>query len=228
MISIIIPVHNEKESIEQILLNLQRKFKEDYEVIVIDDNSSDGSFEIMEKLSLPFPEFKIIVNKYRKGFAESLEIGINMAKGDIIVPVMSDGSDEIDIIPRMCKGISRGCDIICASRYMRRGKRKNSFFLKTILSRYFNYLIHAITKIPTLDSTNPFKAYRKTIFENIKIKSKGFEISMEVVLKAYFYGYKIAEIPTVWEERRFGRSHFSIFKDSFKFLRVFISTSIIQ
>ena len=87
---------------------------------------------------------------------------------------------------------------------------------------YFNTLVHLITKIPNTDSTNPFKAYRKSILEKINTKSEGFEISLEIVLRAYLEGYKIAEIPTKWRERTTGQSHFNIFRDGLKFIKWFI------
>ncbi len=135
---------------------------------------------------------------------------------------MADLCDEVEIIQHMYKKIFEGYDIVCASRYTGGGEREGGSILKAFLSRYSNWLLHKITKVPTTDLTNSFKAYRKTVLEDIPIRSNGFDISMEIVLKAYFKGYKIAEIPTKWRERSKGQSHFMILRDGIRHLKWFI------
>ena len=221
-LSIIIPANKEAENIKTNLLNLKEVIKGDYEVIVIDDYSADETYRIVEEMLYNFPQLRLLKNSYKRGFGNALKTGINAAQGKVIIPVMADFSDELEIIPQMYIKILEGCDIVCASRYIKGGSRQGGPILKAFLSRYGSWLIHKITKIPTTDLANSFKAYRKSVLENLLIKSNGFEISMEIVLKAYLKGYKIAEIPTRWRERTTGQSHFAILRDGIKFVKWFI------
>ena len=221
--SIIIPVYNEKVLIKNSLLELKERIKQDYNLVLVDDYSDDGTYEIIEELLPDFQSLKLLVNHYKKGFSNALRTGFEAVASDgIVVVIMADLSDELEIIPQMYKKILEGYDIVSTSRYIKGGKREGGPILKAFFSRYASWLIHKMTKIPITDFTNSFKAYRKNVLKNIPIESSGFEISMEIVLKAYFKGYKIDEIPTKWKERTTGQSHFSILRDGIKFIRWFI------
>src|SRR5581483_11621966 len=103
--------------------------------------------------------------------------------------------------------------IVCASRFMKGGKKIGGPFIKTILARSASLSLHYFFKIPTYDATNAYKMYRKTLFDDIHLEStQGFEYSLEIVLKAFKKGYKIAEIPTVWKDREAGKSNFKLMK----------------
>jgi glycosyltransferase involved in cell wall biosynthesis len=220
--SIIIPVYNEEENIKYLLDNLKKELKGNYEVIVIDDFSVDNTCAVVKEMLNVFPNLRFVRNQYEKGFANALRTGFVMARNEIVIPVMADLCDEIKIIPQMHNKILEGFDIVCGSRYIKGGERKKGPFLKSITSRYFNKIVHLITKIPNTDVTNPFKAYRKVILDKIKTKSKGFEISLELVLRAYFAGYKITELPTIWQERILGESKFYFIKNSIGYLKGFL------
>jgi len=221
-LSIVIPAYNEESSIASTLLNIKEALGSDCGVIVVDDYSCDNTFTAAGEVLKDFPQSRLIKNPLKKGFANALKTGFDLAQGDVVIPVMADNCDEIIIIPRMYRRILEGYDIVCASRYIKGGRRQGGPILKGLLSRYGSWIVHKISKIPVTDLTNSFKAYRKSALENISISSSGFEISMEIVLKAYLNGYRICEIPTVWQERILGRSHFSIIRDGIKFVKLLI------
>jgi glycosyltransferase involved in cell wall biosynthesis len=222
-LTIVIPVYNERLLIKDTLWQLKKRIKEEFNLILVDDYSTDGTYRLIEETLPNFQNLKLVTNRYEKGFGNALRTGFEEAASDgIVVVVMADLSDELEIIPQMYIKILEGCDIVCASRYIKGGKRQGGPILKAFLSRYGSWLIHKITKIPATDLANSFKAYRKSVLENLLIKSNGFEISMEIVLKAYLKGYKIAEIPTRWRERTTGQSHFAILRDGIKFVKWFI------
>lgn len=222
-LTILIPVYNEEVLIRSCLLQLKERIGQDYKLILVDDYSFDATCKKIKEVLPDFQNAELIGNHYKKGFGSALRTGFEaVASDEIVVVVTADLSDEFEIVPRMYEKILQGYDIVCASRYIKGGRRQGGPILKALLSRYTGRLIHKVSKIPLTDFTNSFKIYRKSVLDNILTESNGFEISMEIVLKAYVKGYRITELPTKWEERTTGQSHFNIFRDSIKFIRWFI------
>ncbi len=221
-LSIVIPVYNEEKTIKHTLLNLKEKLKGDYEIIVVDDYSFDKTHRSIEELLCYFTNLELVTNQYKKGFANALRTGFNLTRKKVVIPVMADFCDDIELILPMYNKIINGYDIVSTSRYIKGGKRQGGPIFKAVLSICVSWLLHKITGIPTTDLTNSFKAYRKSVLKNIFIESKGFEISMEIMLKAHLKGYKITEMPTNWKERTVGQSHFAIFRDGIKFVKWFV------
>ncbi len=221
-LSIVVPVYNEEQAVLRTLFALKGQLRGHYEIIVVDDYSSDKTREVIQGAFRDFKNLRLIENCYTKGFGKTLKTGLQAARHEIVIPVMADFCDEISLIPRMHEKIIEGYDVVNASRYTSGGERTGGPALKAFLSRFINKLLHKTTGIPATDTTNAFKAYRKSIFRDIAIESDSFEISTEIILKAYFKGFKIAEIPTKWRERTIGQSHFGIFNDGIKFIRWFI------
>jgi hypothetical protein len=113
----------------------------------------------------------------------------------------------------MAKAAAEGADLVCASRYMKGGKQYGGPFLKGLFSRMAGVSLHWFTGIPTHDISNSFKLYRKAMLDAIPIESAGgFEIGMEITVKAFLQGYKIAEVPTTWTDRAAGVSNFKLWK----------------
>lgn len=102
-------------------------------------------------------------------------------------------------------------DIVCGSRYMKGGRQIGGGFVKSTLSRCAGYSLRYLAGVPTHDATNSFKLYKKSFLSQQTIESSGgFELGLELVIKAFLQGYKIAEVPTVWRDRKNGRSHFQL------------------
>jgi len=141
----------------------------------------------------------------------AIKLGFSQAKGDAITVLMADLSDDFSQIDTMYTLFKKGFDVVCASRYMKGGKKVGGPVVKTFLSRFACFTLYYLLHIPTHDATNSFKLYNKKIFSKIKVESKGgFEFSMEIVIKACKLGYQIAEIPTVWVDRMQGSSKFKV------------------
>ena len=135
---------------------------------------------------------------------------------------MADLCDDPFTIKEMYKKINNGYDVVCGSRYMPEGSRIGGPKLKAFFSRFVGVSLHYLIRIPTRDIANAFKLYRKNIFDKIEIKSNGFEVSMEMPLRAYFKGYSITEVPTVWQERKSGKSHFKIIRLAPRYFKWYI------
>jgi dolichol-phosphate mannosyltransferase len=122
---------------------------------------------------------------------------------------MADLSDDYGVVDQMVLRAEEGFDVVCGSRYAKGGKQIGGPFIKKTLSRMASMSIHYMTRVPTSDVTNSFKLYRKTMVDTLTIKSDGgFEIGMEIVIKAHFSGHRVTEIPCTWQDRQRGASRF--------------------
>jgi len=221
-INIIIPAYNEEANISSLLAKLDSKIKIDHRIIIIDDGSCDKTLEVAKRFAKDHLDTVIISNKPHRGFTNCLRTGIRLSPDNsVIVPVMADGCDEVELIEKMYNQICLGFDIVCGSRYVSGGQIIGELSFKKKAGELSSLVLSRIKKIPCRDLTNSFKMYRKGIFESINIESKSFEISMELILKAYFKGYKITELPTIYKERTSGKSKFNLWRDSLGYLKWF-------
>jgi glycosyltransferase involved in cell wall biosynthesis len=209
---ILVPAHNEEENIADVITNIEKCLEFSFEIIVINDYSTDKTSDIVIGLSKKYSNLRLVDNKLTPGFANAMKTGFSNINTDIVIPVMADLCDDLTSIPKMLDKINEGYDIVCGSRYIKGGGRLGGSRLKGFLSFWAGSSLSFLLGLPTHDIANAFKMYRKEVIDSIDIKAKAFEISMEIPLKAYYSGFKIAEIPTVWKERAKGKSSFKIFK----------------
>jgi len=210
-LSIAIPAYNEEENIGQVIEQIENMVKLPFDLIVVNDHSADKTAEIVTGLTKKFNNIILIENKLTPGFANAIKTGLLSAKTEVVVPVMGDLCDDLETIPVMFKKIEDGFDVVCGSRYIKGGSRIGGSKVKGFFSFLVGLTMSIFTGIPTRDVANAFKMYRKRVVDNISIESTGFEISMEMALKAYFKGFKVTEVPTVWREREKGKSSFKMF-----------------
>lgn len=212
-ISIILPVYNEGENIVEQIEQIRDLVEIVHEVLIVYDFPKDTTVEPAKNLVKRFSNIRLIRNKYGRGVINAVKSGFNEAIYDICVVMPADLADNPETINQMYLRIKEGFDIVCATRYSKGGKKIGGGFLKTVLSRIAGLMSSLLLGVPTTDLTNGFKAYRKKVFNSIKIESKsGWEFSMELLIKANLNGAKIAEVPTVWSERKHGVSKFKLFK----------------
>ncbi|MDP3042493.1 MAG: glycosyltransferase family 2 protein [Candidatus Omnitrophota bacterium] len=210
-LSIVIPVYNEEENIGQVIEHIESQIKLIFELIVVNDYSSDRTAEIVAGLANKFNNIVLVENKFTPGFANAVKTGLMSAKNEVVVPVMGDLCDDLGTIPLMFEKIKEGFDVVCGARYIKGGARMGGSKVKGFFSFFVGRTMSMFTGIPTQDVSNAFKMYRRGVIQSINIESTGFEISMELALKAYFKGFKVAEVPTVWREREKGKSSFKMF-----------------
>jgi glycosyltransferase involved in cell wall biosynthesis len=221
-ISIIVPAHNEQDNIAEVIERIERSLGLEHELVVVNDHSLDHTVELVEMLSKRYNNIKLIHNKSPKGFANALKTGFNNVSTDIVIPVMADLCDDLDTIPKMLDKVNEGYDIVCGSRYIKGGARLGGSRLKGFLSFWAGRSLSLLLGLPMHDIANAFKMYRKEVIDNIDIQSQAFEISMEIPLKAYYLGFKITEIPTVWSERTRGQSSFRVLKLLSPYIKLYI------
>ncbi len=213
-LSIVIPAHNEEENIIEIINKIEQSVDMPHELVLINDHSTDATAKLLDGLSKQYNNIKLFENKLSKGFANAIRTGFYNTTGEAVVLVMADLCDDLSTIKTMLDKIDAGYDVVCGCRYTKGGGRLGGSRIKGFFSYFVGRSLFFLLGLPIRDVANAFKMYRKKVIESIDIKSKGFEISMELALKAYYLGFRITEVPTIWKEREKGKS-------SFKMLRLF-------
>jgi len=211
-LSIVIPAYNEEESIAAVINEIESNVRIAHELIVVNDHSTDKTPLIVSELSHKYPGVRLVNNTNDKGFANAIKFGLKEAKNELVIPVMGDLCDDLNTLNSMIEKIESGFDVVCGSRYIKGGARIGGSKIKAFFSCSVGWSLFYLLGIPTHDVANAFKMYRKKVIDSINIEAKGFEISMELPLKAYYAGFKITEVPTVWREREKGKSSFKMFK----------------
>jgi dolichol-phosphate mannosyltransferase len=215
MISIVIPVYNEAENILRQLEEIKKKVNSVTEVLIIYDFDEDSTLPVIKDNYDSFRDLNVLMikNDIAPGVVNALKKGFSCVKGDYVLVLMADLSDDLTVVGGMVKKMEEGYDIVCGSRYMKGGKQIGGGIFKKTLSSLAGKSLHILTRIPTNDVTNNFKLYRRSVLENIRIESiGGFEIAMEITVKAFKKGYKITEISSIWTDRSSGHSNFKIWK----------------
>jgi glycosyltransferase involved in cell wall biosynthesis len=221
-ISIIVPAHNEEENIVELVERAEQSLKVDHELVVVNDHSQDKTCDLVNGLLARYPALRLVHNVKPAGFANAIVTGLKNAKGGAVVPMMGDLSDDPGTVNLMAAKIEQGYDVVCGSRYMEGGRRIGGSKLKGLLSFLAGWSLRCILGLDTRDVTNPFKMYRKEVIDSLKIESRSFEISIELVLKAARAGFRITEVPTVFKERTRGKSSFSVLKLVPAYLRFYL------
>ena len=221
-LSIVIPAHNEQDNIVEVVDKIEQSLNIEHELLVVNDHSTDATAELVNKLSRQYNNIKLIENKLSKGFANALITGFDNLASEIVIPIMADLCDDLFTIKKMLQKINEGYDIVCGSRYIKGGARLGGSKIKGFFSCFVGWSLYYLLRLPTHDIANAFKMYRKKVIESIHIESEGFEISMEIPLKAYYLGFKITEVPTAWKERTKGKSSFRMLKLLPAYLKLYL------
>lgn len=221
-LSIVVPCHNEADNIVRLIERIEAAVTLSHELVIVNDHSNDRTVELVNQLARQNKNISLVENRLNKGFANALKSGFANCKTDIIIPVMGDLCDDLSTIEQMYNKINDGYDVVCGSRYCGSGSRLGGSRFKAFLSYWAGKSLYWLLGIPTHDIANAFKMYRKKVIESMALESTGFEISMEIPLKAYYLGFKITEVPTVWKERTQGKSSFKIFKLLPRYLKLYL------
>jgi len=221
-LSIIVPAYDEEDNIVRVIREIEESLDLDHELVVVNDHSTDRTPDLVTELSKEYPAVRLVNNLGQKGFTNALKTGFLNSGGEVILPIMGDLCDDLVTVGKMYDKIREGYDVVCGSRYMKGGRRLGGSKLKAFFSSLGGISLYHILGVPTHDIANAFKMYRKEVVQAIDIQATGFEISMELPLKAYYLGFKITEVSTVWRERTKGKSSFKIFRLLPNYLKLYI------
>lgn len=215
MLSVVCPVYNEADNIERLLDELRTKVSVPMDVLIVYDMDDDNTLPVVYNIADKYPfKIKLIKNIYGHGALNAIKTGFEKSQNEAVLVVMADLSDDLTVVDEMYRLITlEGYDIVCGSRYMPGGRQIGGPIIKRTLSRLAGISLHYLTGLPTHDVTNSFKMYSQKIIKEFKVESKGgFEIGMELVVKAFVTGRKITELPTIWTDRKSGQSRFRMWK----------------
>jgi glycosyltransferase involved in cell wall biosynthesis len=209
-LSIVVPAHNEEANIADTIKRIESSVAIPHEAIIVNDHSVDRTVQLIEDCARAYPRLRLAHNTMSQGFANAVITGINCARGDYVIPVMADLCDDLSTVGIMYEKMRQGYDVVCGSRYIRGGCRRGGPVPKALLSVVGSFLMHTLVGVPVHDVSNSFKMYRRDVLNRIALESRGFEISMEMLMKAHFLRCRITEVPTAWQERSRGRSSFKV------------------
>lgn len=214
MLDIVVPVYNEDKGIIRLFEEIEQEIKTPKRVMIIYDFDEDTTVPVVKEHQNDYSfQINLVRNKMGRGVIYAIKTGMQIATEEMVLVMMADSSDKLDVVDAMCSLMNEGYDLVCGSRYMKRGKQHGGPFLKGLFSRMAGISLHILTGIPTHDCSNSFKLYRNSMLRKIEIESTGgFEIGLEILVKAYVNGYKIAEVPSEWFDRKDGSSHFHMWK----------------
>lgn len=211
-LTLIIPVYNEGEVILETLNEIHNKVKTTHIILIIYDTDDDSTLEVIKKSGQSLSNVRFVKNLYGKGALNAVKTGYHFVDTEYFLLIMADLADDISQVDHMVDLMDQGFDVVCGSRYVRGGHQIGGGLIKKTLSRAAGVSLHILTGIPTHDISNSFKMYNTKILQQITFESiAGFEILMELIVKAFLLGYRITEIPTTWKDRKAGDSRFNLF-----------------
>ena len=210
-LSIVLPVYNEGEAVEPVLRALSAAVTTPHEILVVWDFDADTTRPVVERLSAEIPGLRGHRNDLGRGVLNAMKAGIAGSHGRYVLISMADGSDEPHLVDGMVALARDGADVVAASRYMRGGRQLGGPPLKRLLSRVAGLTLHWFAGVPTHDPTNNFKLYARRFLDEVAIESEaGFELALELTVKATLAGRRVAEVPTTWRDRTTGQSNFKL------------------
>ena len=212
-LSIVIPVYNEDKQLHITIKKINKISKriKDYEIVFIDDFSTDNTKQIIKKSIRANHKIKYYKN-IKKGLGSAIGLGINKSTKKFVCIFMCDNSDDLSDLMEYYKIINKNnLDAVLGSRFLKNSRITNYPILKMVLNRIFNYIVKIIFLSNYNDFTNAFKIYKKkTLKELMPIVSDHFNVFLELPLKIIIRKYKYKIIPISWKGRKIGVSKFKI------------------
>jgi dolichol-phosphate mannosyltransferase len=214
LLSVVIPARDEQDCIASTVEHLHvelRLHNVPHEIIVVDDGSSDKTWEILMQLGRNLPELRPIQNRSQHGFGRAVARGVDEMRGDAVVIMMADESDDCRDVVRYWQKLNEGYECVFGSRFAKGGGVIDYPRVKLILNRMANLFLRILFNIRLNDTTNAFKAYRKTVIEGCRpLISPHFNLTVELPLKAIVRGYSWTVVPITWRNRRAGKAKLAI------------------
>jgi glycosyltransferase involved in cell wall biosynthesis len=210
-LSVVVPVYNEGSNIEGVLRAFEAAVRTPHEVLVVYDFDEDTTVPVVSSLLADLPAVRLHRNEIGRGVLNALKSGMADARAPLVLVMMADGSDDPTDVDRMVGLASRGADVVAGSRYALGGRQLGGPMLKRAMSRLAGLSLYWLGALPIHDATNNFRLYRRSFLEAVRIESDGgFELAIELTVKAHLAGRSLAEVPTTWRDRTAGASRFRL------------------
>ena len=214
LLSVVIPARNEERCIISTVKHLHVELQLHgipHEIIVVDDASVDATSAKLDAIRSEMPELVVVKNPGPHGFGRAVARGIDRMKGDAVVIMMADESDDCRDVVRYWTLLQQGYECVFGSRFLRGGGTIDYPRLKLMINRLANFFVKTLFAFKLNDTTNAFKAYRKSVIDGCQpLISPHFNITVELPLKAITRGYSWISVPITWRNRRAGKSKLSL------------------
>lgn len=208
--SVVIPARDEAQSIGQTLDALRERLRRDaidYELLVVDDGSSDATPDQVAARAAADPGVRLLRNASAHGFGHAVRCGLDAFTGDAVVIVMADGSDSPDDVVRYFYVLRDRAECAFGSRFLPGSEVVGYPLFKLVINRLANWCIKVLFGLRYNDVTNAFKGYRANVIEGCRpFLSPHFNLTVEMPLKAIVRGYSYETLPIGWRQRRHGVS----------------------
>lgn len=222
-LSVVIPARNEAGNIEHTIAALREHLDAsgvyDFEILVVDDGSTDETYAIVMAAGEHDERIRVIKNTGRNGFGRAVTFGLNNFKGEAVVICMADLSDSPEDVVKYYHILRDEADCAFGSRWVRGGKVIDYPAFKRIVNRMANNLIRLMFGFRFNDTTNAFKGYRAYVIEGCRpFVSPHFNLTIEIPLKAIARGYTYKVTPITWRNRRVGTSALKLQEQGSRYL----------
>ena len=208
LFSVVIPARDEEESLPSTVEDIHRAFtaeKIPHEIVVVDDGSKDRTWAVLQELKAKFTTLAPVRNTGENGFGRAVVCGLENSRGDAVVVMMADASDSPHDAVKYWRLLNDGYDCAFGSRFMNGSEVIDYPRVKLAVNRLANFLVRIGFNIPLNDTTNAFKAYRRTVIDGCRpFLAPHFNLTVELPLKAIVRGYTYAVTPISWRNRRHG------------------------
>lgn len=203
-LSIIIPAFNEEKTIADVLTALAREVPEVSEIIVVDDGSTDGTFQIAEEFCQKLPQMRLIRQPCNQGKTAALRAGFAASTGDVVLVQDADLEyDPVDI-PELVDPIAKGkADVVYGSRFMIRRAARVLYFKHFMANQFLTFLSNLFTDLNLSDVETGYKAFRGEIIRNMIIETRGFGFEIEVTAKVAKLKCRVYEVPISYNGRTY-------------------------
>ncbi|MFI5116794.1 MAG: glycosyltransferase [Terriglobales bacterium] len=211
-LTLVIPVYNEGANFPALWSEVTSQIRSRFRAFVVYDFDEDNTVPVLQQIILAGETRLVPVkNNVGRGVIGAIRTGFAQVESGPVLVIMADLSDDLAQVDQMVEYYRKGYQVVVGSRYMPGGRLLDAPPLKGAMSRVAGLTLHWFRGIPTHDATNAFKLYDSKILKTMTIESKaGFELSLEITVKAFLAGYRIAELPTTWRGRTQGESRFKI------------------
>ena len=207
MLSIILPTYNEAENLPELIERIETALKGHlFEIIVVDDNSPDGTADVAVELNRKYGNIRVLRRRGKLGLASAILDGVNMANGNVIVVMDADLQHPPELLPRLVEKMEEGYHVVIASRYVNGGGVEGWSFWRKLISKGAIFLAHLL--LPETrkvkDVTSGYFVLKKDVLEGVRLNPVGYKLLLEVLVKGRYS--KVVEVPYIFKPRKKGKS----------------------
>jgi len=213
-LSIVIPVYNEGANFPNLWQEITSSIRADFTAYVVYDFDEDDTVPAVNRVVAGGEQrLHAVKNRRGRGVVAAILTGFDVAPDGPVLVVMADLSDDLKQVDLMLELYEQGNHVVVGSRYMKGGRLVGGPFFKQLLSRLAGTSLFWFRRLPTHDATNAFKIYDRAMVRSLRVESQGgFELNLELTVKAFLSGHRITETPATWRDRTAGQSRFRLWK----------------